>query len=95
MPKMFTTLGTSKIEVLVSAADSGGAFSVIAESCGPCGGPHRISTPGRIIPDAAPGELRVFQRNGLGSNAQEGEFTKRGNLHGGGREMTAPARSWS
>lgn len=39
VPKALTMLGTSKIEALVSAAESGGAVSVIAESCGPRGGP--------------------------------------------------------
>jgi hypothetical protein len=38
VPKALTMLGTSKIEALVSAAESGGAVSVIAESCGPRGG---------------------------------------------------------
>ena len=48
VPKALTMLGTSKIEALVSAAESGGAVSVIAESCGPRGGHHRISIPARM-----------------------------------------------
>lgn len=48
-PEMFMMLRTSKIEVLVSAADSRGAVSVIAESCGPGAGRHHMATPdGRI-----------------------------------------------
>lgn len=39
VPRKFTMLGTSEIEVLLGAADSGGAMSIIAETCGPGAGP--------------------------------------------------------
>jgi hypothetical protein len=81
-PKMFTMLGTSKIEVLVSAADSAGAVSVIAESCGPGGGPPpHIHTREDEFLMPLQGSFDYFNGTDWGPMPQAGEFTRRGNLH--------------
>jgi uncharacterized cupin superfamily protein len=82
MPKEFTMLGTSKIEVLVSAADSGGAVSIIAESCGPGGGPPpHIHTREDEFLMPLQGSFDYFNGTYWGPMPREGGFTKRGNLH--------------
>jgi uncharacterized cupin superfamily protein len=82
MPRTFTMLGTSRIEVLVSAAESGGAVSVIAESCGPGEGPPpHIHTREDEFLMPLEGSFDYFDGGVWSAMRVQGEFTKRGNLH--------------
>ena len=81
-PKRFAMLGTSDIEVLVSAAESSGALSVISEACGPGGGPppHVHTREDEFLMPLA-GEFDYFDGSSWAPMRQQGEFAKRGHLH--------------
>jgi len=91
--KVFTMLGTSHIEVLVSAADSGDAVSVIAESCEPGGGPPpHIHTREDEFLMPLQGGFEYFNGTDWGPMPREGVFTKRGNLHSWRKGKDGPGK---